>query len=61
MKKISKTKLALRTESIRTLGATHIAAVQGGKPPQTQTACAGDCDTFKCATANCLTTHHLTC
>ena len=61
MKKISKTKLALRAESIRHLANQDLAVAQGGMPPQTRTACAGDCDTFMCATANCLTTHHLTC
>jgi hypothetical protein len=53
MKKISKTKLALRTESIRNLGDQDLVGAQGGKPAQTQTQCAGICDTFHCATTAC--------
>jgi hypothetical protein len=61
MKKHSKTKLSLRSEAIRHLGATELAVAQGGMPPQTRTQCAGDCDTYKCATEPCVTTHHLAC
>ena len=61
MKKISKTKLVLRNESIRNLSDRALGVAQGGKPPATQTVCAGDCATFKCGTTNCGTTHNLTC
>jgi hypothetical protein len=61
MKKLSKTKLALRAESIRHLANQELAVAQGGRPPQTQSGCASDCDTFKCASAACPATHNLTC
>lgn len=61
MKKLSKTKLALRAESIRHLAGQDLAVAQGGMPPQTRTGCAGDCDTQTCATVHCLPTHNLTC
>ena len=48
MKKISKTKLSLRAESIRKLVNQDLAVAQGGLPNPTRTGCAGDCFTYKC-------------
>jgi hypothetical protein len=61
MKKLSKTKLAIRAESIRNLANQELAGAQGGKPPQSQSGCAGDCDTFKCGSNVCPSTHHIAC
>jgi hypothetical protein len=61
MKKIAKTKLALRAESIRHLANQELAGAQGGKPMNTQSMCAGDCETTNCSALACQSTHHLLC
>ncbi len=61
MKKIAKTKLALRAESLRHLVNQELAGAQGGKPMNTRSMCAGDCETAKCSGLNCGSTHYLLC
>jgi hypothetical protein len=62
MKKISKTKLALRAESLRHLANHELAGAQGGKPMNTQSMCAGDCETTNCSGVACGgSTHYLLC